>query len=69
VHEPVIVQGLREKQSLLAAFIHVENIKARFDEYKANAVPMVGTLHREPWGGPVFTVRDLDDNWLYFCEA
>jgi catechol 2,3-dioxygenase-like lactoylglutathione lyase family enzyme len=69
VHEPVIVQELREKESLLAAFILVENVKALFEEYIANGAPIVGTLQREPWGGPAFTVRDLDDNWIYFCQG
>ncbi len=69
VHEPVITQALREKESLLAAFLSVENAKALFDEYKAKEVPMAGSLHREPWGGPTFTVRDPDGNWICFCEA
>jgi len=69
VHDPVVSQDLREKESLLAAFILVENVKRLFEEYKAKDVPLVGTLHKEPWGGPAFTVRDPDGNWIYFCEA
>lgn len=69
VHEPVISQELREKESLLAAFIVVENIKALFDEYKEKGVPMLGTLRKEPWGGPTFTVCDPDGNRICFCAA
>jgi len=69
VHEPAISPELREKESLLAAFIVVENIKALFDEYKEKSVPMVGTLRKEPWGGPTFTVCDPDGNRICFCAA
>ena len=69
VHDPVVSQELREKELLLAAFIPVENVKGLFDEYKANRVPLVGTLRKEPWGGPAFTVQDPDGNWICFCEA
>ena len=69
VHDPVVSQELREKELLLAAFIPVENVKGLFEEYKAKAAPMVGTLRKEPWGGPSFTVQDPDGNWICFCEA
>jgi catechol 2,3-dioxygenase-like lactoylglutathione lyase family enzyme len=69
VHEPVISQEVREKESLLSVFIAVENVKALFDEYKANDVPFVWTLRKEPWGGPTFAVRDLDGNWIGFSAA
>jgi uncharacterized glyoxalase superfamily protein PhnB len=54
---------------LLAAFIPVENVKGLFEEYKAHEVPLVGTLRKEPWGGPAFTVQDPDGNWICFSEA
>jgi catechol 2,3-dioxygenase-like lactoylglutathione lyase family enzyme len=69
VHEPVVSQELREKEGLLAAFISVENVKALFEEYKAKDARFVGTLCREAWGGPAFTVCDLDGNWICFCEG
>jgi catechol 2,3-dioxygenase-like lactoylglutathione lyase family enzyme len=69
VHEPVVSQEVREKELLLAAFIPVENVKGLFEEYKAREVPLVGTLRREPWGGPTFTIRDPDGNWICFCEG
>ena len=69
VHEPVVSQELREKESLLAAFIAVENVKALFEEYKSKDVQFVAALHKEAWGGPTFTVRDPDGNWICFCAA
>jgi hypothetical protein len=69
VHEPVITHELREKEGLLAAFIAVENVKALFEEYKQRDVPFFGTLRKEPWGGPTFTVRDPDGNSICFWEA
>jgi catechol 2,3-dioxygenase-like lactoylglutathione lyase family enzyme len=69
VHDPVITQELREKEALLAAFVTVENVKALFDEFKKNGVPLVGTLHKEAWGGPTFTVRDPDGNWICFSAV
>lgn len=68
VHGPVVTRELREQESLLAAFIAVRNVKALFEEYKNNDVPFVATLRREPWGGPMFTVRGPDGNWICFCE-
>lgn len=69
VHEPVVTQDLRDRESLLAAFIAVENIKALFEEYKSAGVPLVGTLRKEAWGGPTFTVQDPDGNLVCFSAA
>ena len=69
VHEPVIAEELRAKEQLLAAFVVVENVKALFEEYKQAGVPLVGTLHKEAWGGPTFTVQDLDGNLILFSAA
>jgi catechol 2,3-dioxygenase-like lactoylglutathione lyase family enzyme len=69
VHEPVITQELRQKEELLAAFVRVENIKALFEEYKLKGAPLVGTLHKEAWGGPTFKVQDPDGNWICFSAT
>ncbi len=69
VHEPVFKESVREKESLLAAFILVDNIKALFEEYKARGVSFVATLRKEPWGGPAFTVSDPDGNRICFCAV
>lgn len=69
VHEPVISPELREEEQLLAAFIVVDNIKSLFEEYKANGAPLLGTLHKEAWGGPTFTLQDPDGNRLCFSAA
>jgi catechol 2,3-dioxygenase-like lactoylglutathione lyase family enzyme len=69
VHEAIVSQELRERESLLAAFVTVENIKALFEEYKLAGAPLVGTLHKEAWGGPTFTVQDPDGNVICFSAA
>jgi catechol 2,3-dioxygenase-like lactoylglutathione lyase family enzyme len=69
VDEPIVSQERREKEALLAAYIPVENAKGLFEEFKAKDVPLVGTLRKEPWGGPTFIVRDPDGNWICFCEG
>jgi catechol 2,3-dioxygenase-like lactoylglutathione lyase family enzyme len=69
VHEAVISQEVREQEELLAAFVVVENIKQLFAEYKLKASPLVGTLHKEAWGGPTFTVEDPDGNRICFSAA
>jgi catechol 2,3-dioxygenase-like lactoylglutathione lyase family enzyme len=69
VHEPVIPQSLREEESLLAAFIVVNNVSALFDEYQARGVSFHETLHEEEWGGPTFTVVDPDSNRICFSEG
>lgn len=66
VHEPVIAPTLRDEEQLLAAFVVVENIKALFEEYKTAGVPFASPLHKEPWGGPTFTVEDPDGNRISF---
>lgn len=66
VHEPPFVAGILEKESLLAAFIHVEDVKSLFAEYLEAGVEMVSRLKKEPWGGPGFTIRDPDGNRIYF---
>ena len=67
VHEPAFVTGLVEKEQLLAAFIHVNDVKSLFAEYLEAGVVMVSRLKKEPWGGPGFTIHDLDGNRIYFC--
>lgn len=69
VHEPAIAPELRDKEQLLAAFVVVDNVKALFEEYKTAGVQFVSALRKEPWGGPTFTVEDLDGNRLCFSAA
>jgi catechol 2,3-dioxygenase-like lactoylglutathione lyase family enzyme len=69
VHEPVISRELREEESLLAAFIVVANATGLFDEYTTKGASFREPLHQEAWGGPTFTVVDLDDNRICFSEA
>jgi catechol 2,3-dioxygenase-like lactoylglutathione lyase family enzyme len=68
VHDPPFVEGVRERESLLSAFIAVQNAKGLFAEYRAAGVDFVQRLKKEPWGGPSFIVRDPDGNWICFSE-
>jgi len=67
VPPPVFIEGLREAEQLLAAFISVANVKALFAEYESRAVPFVQRLKKEPWGQSSFTVCDPDGNRLCFA--
>lgn len=69
VHEPPISKELKDDESLLAAFIVVENVSALFAEYQAKSVSFQEPLHQEAWGGPTFTVVDLDDNSICFSQG
>jgi catechol 2,3-dioxygenase-like lactoylglutathione lyase family enzyme len=68
VHEPAFAEGVVEREQLLAAYLDVADAKALFAEYLAAGVPMHSRLKKEPWGGPGFTILDLDGNRIYFGE-
>jgi catechol 2,3-dioxygenase-like lactoylglutathione lyase family enzyme len=68
VHEPPFVQGLVEREQLLAAYLDVTDAKALFAEYLAAGVPMHSRLKKEPWGASGFTILDPDGNRIYFGE-
>jgi uncharacterized glyoxalase superfamily protein PhnB len=67
VHEPVFTPEIRKKESLLSAFLDVENVKGLFAEYKAAGVEFVHPLRKEPWGASAFIVLDPDGNWICFA--
>lgn len=69
VCEPVFVDDIRERKSLLSASIGVETpaeIRDLFLRYQAAGVDFHQTLKREPWGVRDFVVRDPDGNLLLF---
>lgn len=68
VHEPAFVEGIVDREQLLAAYIDVADAKALFAEYLAAGVPMHSRLKKEPWGGHGFTILDPDGNRIYFGE-
>jgi catechol 2,3-dioxygenase-like lactoylglutathione lyase family enzyme len=68
VHEPVFAPGVREREdSLLSAFVGVDNVKDLFAEYKAAGVDFAQPLRKEPWGASAFIVLDPDGNWICFA--
>lgn len=67
--EPVFVDDIRERESLLSASISVETpaeIRDLFLRYQAAGVEFHQTLKQEPWGARDFVVRDPDGNLLLF---
>jgi catechol 2,3-dioxygenase-like lactoylglutathione lyase family enzyme len=60
--------ALREKESLLAANIVAEGVKALFLEFKKRGADFAQTLTEQPWGATDFIVRDLDGNLLCFAS-
>jgi catechol 2,3-dioxygenase-like lactoylglutathione lyase family enzyme len=68
VHEPVFAPGVREREdSLLSAFVGVDNVKDLFAEYKAAGVGFAQPLRKEPWGASAFIVLAPDGNWICFA--
>jgi uncharacterized glyoxalase superfamily protein PhnB len=67
VHEPVLKDGIREEEQLLAAYLDVENVKALYAEFKAAGAAFVQPLKKQPWGLSSFIVRDPDGNWISFA--
>ena len=68
VHAPVIdpaAQGREE--SLVTAFIRVEDVHALFAEFERRGVEFAQTLTKQPWGGIDFHVRDPDGNAIAFA--
>jgi catechol 2,3-dioxygenase-like lactoylglutathione lyase family enzyme len=64
--EPVFIGDIRERESLLAAAITVDDVKALFLEFKAAGADFQQTLKRQPWGARQFVVRDPDGNLILF---
>lgn len=67
VHQPMYVEGLREKEGVIAAFVAVSNVKGLFAEYLTRDVPFVHRLRKEAWGQSSFIVSDPDGNALCFA--
>lgn len=70
VCDPVFVDGIREREEILAASFTVgseADIRALFVEFQAAGVDFFQTLRQEPWGAHTFIVRDPDGNLLLFA--
>ena len=70
VCDPVYVDGIREREEILAVSFNVgsaADIRALFAEFQAAGVDFFQTLRQEPWGARTFIVRDPDGNLLLFA--
>jgi uncharacterized glyoxalase superfamily protein PhnB len=68
VHQPNFHEMAAREGSLIVATIRVENVKALFDEYKANEVEFAQALVKQAWGGTDFHVADPDGNVVSFVQ-
>ena len=66
VCEPVFVEGIREREDLLAAQIGVAGVKALYEAFKAAGATFHQGLKRHPWGAIDFVVKDPDGNLISF---
>jgi catechol 2,3-dioxygenase-like lactoylglutathione lyase family enzyme len=70
VDRPVFVDGIREREDLLAASMTLESaaeLKELFLEFQAREVTFHQKLRTQPWGARTFIVRDPDSNLLLFA--
>jgi catechol 2,3-dioxygenase-like lactoylglutathione lyase family enzyme len=66
VCDPVFVEGVREREEVLAANIGVSGVKALYEEFKAAGATFHQGLKRHPWGAIDFVVKDPDGNLISF---
>jgi catechol 2,3-dioxygenase-like lactoylglutathione lyase family enzyme len=68
VDSPPIDQALRERESLLSAYIVVDGIKELFLRFRHAGAAFAQTLTSQPGGATDFIVRDLDGNLIGFAS-
>jgi catechol 2,3-dioxygenase-like lactoylglutathione lyase family enzyme len=68
VCEPVFDDELRERESLLSAYIEVAGVEELYAQLAAAGALFHQTLQKQPWGAQDFVVRDPDGNLLCFAE-
>jgi catechol 2,3-dioxygenase-like lactoylglutathione lyase family enzyme len=68
VCEPVFGQDIRERESLLSAYIDVGGVEDLYGQFRAAGAQFQQALKRQPWGAHDFVVRDPDGNLLCFAE-
>jgi len=66
VDRPVFVEGIREAEALLSAYIVVDDVDALFAEMQRRGAEFQQELTEQPWGVRDFVVRDPDGNLLLF---
>jgi len=67
VDRPVFPEGLREREDLLSAAIHTEDVERLYEEFREAGVAFHQALRTEPWGARTFIVKDPDGNLLLFA--
>jgi len=60
------VEGVREAEQLLSAYVLTTDAKTLFVEYQARGVDFQERLQRRPWDMNEFVVRDPDGNLILF---
>jgi catechol 2,3-dioxygenase-like lactoylglutathione lyase family enzyme len=60
------VDGLRDAEQLLSAYVLTTDAKALFVEYQAHGIDFQERLQRKPWDMNEFVVRDPDGNLILF---
>jgi uncharacterized glyoxalase superfamily protein PhnB len=68
VCDAVFDDQMRERESLLSAYIDVSGVKNLYEEFKAAGAEFQQSLRRQPWGVQDFVIRDPDGNLLLFGE-
>jgi len=66
VDESPWVDGVRDVEQLLSAYVLVADAKGLFVQYEGAGVDFHERLQRKPWGNDEFVVRDPDGNLLLF---
>jgi uncharacterized glyoxalase superfamily protein PhnB len=66
VCEPVFDNEMRQRESLLSAYIEVAGVKDLYGQFKTAGAEFQQALKRQPWGSNEHVVRDPDANLLCF---
>ena len=65
----VVFNGdVRARESLLSAYIPVQEVQALYNEYRSAGVPLHQALTEQPWGVQDFIVADPDGNLIGFSS-
>ena len=66
VDESPWVDGVRDAEQLLSAYMLVTDAKALFLEHEARGIDFYERLQQKPWGSNEYVVRDPDGNLVLF---
>ena len=68
VCDSVFDDDMRERESLLSAYIDVSEVEELYGEFSAAGAEFQQGLKRQSWGVQDFVIRDPDGNLLLFGE-